>query len=105
MWNPLMHYLTTHETKPIFVNDEDKKAVIKLNQVRLNFITQENVPSTWRNVPSLLTCIMPIDLDCHEDASWTALLVGFDRKGRRVEIFLSRELAIAMGFTVGGEKK
>lgn len=102
MWNPLMHYLATHETKPLYVNDEDKKAVIKLNQRTLGFYPQKNVPTTWRNVPSLLVCIMPIDLECNEDASWTALLVGHDRKGRRVEIYLSRQLAIDMGFVIGG---
>lgn len=105
MWNPLMHYFATHDVKPIYCSDADKKAVIKLNQRQLGFYPKKNVPITWRNVPSLLVCVMPIDLDCNEDASWTAMLIGHDRKGRRVEIWLGRDLAIAMGCVVGGETK
>ena len=108
VWNALDHYYGGHgsadKPRPFYMSDSDKKAMIKMNQRCLGIYPKKGVPVTWRNVPSLMTCVMPIDLDVSEEASWTAMLIGHDRKGRRVEIWLSRELAIHCGCTVGGKK-
>jgi hypothetical protein len=89
---------------PQYVSDSDKKWIVKHHRCCLHVDKKRGVPLTWRNIPTLMVVLLPIDLAYDEDTDWTAMAYGEDRKGRGVRMFVTRSLAIHLGWTIDSNK-